>query len=70
MAASRLSTDAVAFMFGDGRLALNPTEAYAVSNLQAGTITAQDRAILRAWLVKMTLLHGTWVEEECAFLQT
>ena len=69
MAAPRLSTDAVAFMFGDGRLALNHAEVMAVSNLQAGVATPQEKALLHAWLVKMTLAHGTWVQEECAFVQ-
>jgi hypothetical protein len=57
----------VAYLFGQLPLMLN--EAYAVSNVEAGVDTPADHAVLRAWLVKMILVHGTWVGERCAFLQ-
>jgi hypothetical protein len=57
----------VAYLFGDLPLLLD--EAYAVSNFEAGIATVRDREIMHAWLVKMILVHGTWVEDRCRFLQ-
>jgi hypothetical protein len=56
----------VAFLFD---LPLMFDEAFAFSNVEAGCPTDRDREILRAWAVKMTLVHGTWVEERCRFYQ-
>jgi hypothetical protein len=72
MAAQRLIDTAldgrpVAYLFGE--LPMMAAEAYAFSNLEAGTPTEHDLAILRAWLVKMTLVHGTWVADRCPFIQ-
>ena len=45
-------------------------EAVAFSNLDAGVELPGDREIMQAWLVKMTLAHGTWVVDELGHLQT
>ena len=69
MAASRLIVvTPVAFMFGDTRLGMDRREAYAYSNIEASFGTDDDRAVMQAWLVKMILLHGTWVTDDLGFL--
>jgi len=54
------AADMTATLFG---LPLTHSEALSYSALQAGCATDHQRDLLKAWLVKMTLLHGTWVSD-------
>jgi hypothetical protein len=56
----------IAFLWG---LPMNYAEACAFSAYEGGVWTANDHEILMAWVVKMTLVHGTWVGERLVFLQ-
>jgi hypothetical protein len=53
----------VAFMLGNPKLPLVAREATAFSNIQSGYGNAEDRAIMDAWIIRLTLLHGTWVHD-------
>jgi hypothetical protein len=54
----------VAWMWGDQRLPLTAREANAFSNLESGQPLIGDRTTIEAWLVRMVLLHGSWVSDE------
>ena len=54
----------VSTLFG---LPMTLAEALSYSDLQAGCATERQRSLLKAWLVKMTLLHGTWVSDLIRF---
>jgi len=51
----------VAFLFG---LPMTREEAFAFSAFEAGNDTREQREMLVAWKVKMTLAHGTWVGDQ------
>ena len=62
MAAQRLSNPKpIAFLFG---LPMTYAEAHAFSAYEAGVDTREQREVLVAWMVKMTLVHGTWVGDQ------
>lgn len=44
-------------------LPLTIDEVIAYQAIQAGTGTDRDKAVFTAWVVAMTLAHGTWVAE-------
>jgi hypothetical protein len=50
----------VGYIYG---LPLTHAEAGAVSSWMANVLTPREHQTLNAWLVKMTLIHGLWVEE-------
>ena len=54
----------VAWVFG---LPLNLGECGAYQAFQAGCETNFHRDLLKAWQVKMALVHGTWVMERFRF---
>jgi hypothetical protein len=58
----------VAWMWGDMRLPLTAREARAFSNIESSQPLIGDQTIMQAWLVRMVLLHGSWVAEELGFL--
>jgi hypothetical protein len=70
MAVPHLSGKAVAFMWGDGRLAMDARQAYAFSNIEAGFASPGDYEVMQSWLVTMVLLHGTWVARDIGPFQT
>lgn len=63
--AAGIQPKVVAWMYG---LPLTQPEAMAVSAYQAEAATDLDRALMAAWMVKMTLVHGSWVAEQCGWL--
>lgn len=48
-------------------LPLNAAEALAYMAYSTDVYSGEQLAILRAWRVKMTLLHGTWVAQQIDF---
>jgi hypothetical protein len=59
MATQRL-TKPIAFLFD---LPMDHAEAHAFSAFEAGVDTPEQRRLLLAWVVKMTMIHGTWVAD-------
>lgn len=51
----------IAFMFG---LPMNAREALAYMSYEADTAAPLQLDILKAWKVKMTLVHGSWAGDE------
>lgn len=47
-------------------LPLNTREALAYMAVSADAYSEEQRAIVKAWVVKMTLVHGSWVAERFA----
>jgi hypothetical protein len=60
-----VATRPVAFIHN---LPLTYREANAFSNIEAGFPAMGDREVMAAWLVKMTLLHGSWIADELPIL--
>lgn len=66
MLAAMAGNKPVAFM-ADGQLPLDLSEATAYMAHQANAATPEQLAVLKTWLVKMTLLHGSWVHDWLRF---